>query len=381
MRSAEELIAKAVEETGLDDFGNGDWREGFERLVASLNGEASLTDLGAKITAYRVRRLLGNRLRIEDAYRRNPEIAEEQIVAPIFIIGLPRTGTTALSNLVAADPAIRSLRLWESLEPTPPPDDATQHDDPRIAATQAGLDAMDQVYPRMKALYPQSATGPTECQDLLGAAFRTIHFDGMARVPGYIEWVLGSDMRPAYRYHRRILKLLQWRSRPKLWHLKTPAHTLALDALDDAYPDARFIWTHRDPAEVLGSVCSLIRYLRAMVSDRSDPAELAAAQLDLWSEAVRRGTDFRDRVGEDRFADVRNSDLSARPIPTVRDAYGRLGLTLSQEAEDAMRRHLAANPRGAHGTHDYSLADFGVDAARVRGCFASYLDRFPTEGA
>ncbi len=376
MRSAEQLIAKAVEETGLDDFGGTSFRDGLERLVDSLQGEAGLTELGEKITAYRLRTLLRNRLRIEDAYRRHPEIDDERVEAPIFIVGLPRTGTTALSNLLAADPQIRSLRLWESSDPVPPPDAENEHSDPRIARTRAGLDAMDQVFPRMKALYPQSATGPTECQDLLGMEFRAAHFDGMARVPAYMSWVTGCDMRPAYRYHARTLKLLQWRCPPKLWHLKTPVHLLAIDALDETYPDARFLWTHRDPAEVLGSVCSLITYLRTMVSDRADPAELGARQMELWVEALRRGMAFRDRVEEDRFADVHFEELGAGGVAAVRRAYERFGLRVSPDAVAGMRSWLEAHPRGGHGGHEFDVADYGLDGETVAARFAFYRERF-----
>ena len=178
-----------------------------------------------------------------------------------------------------------------------------------IARTQAGLDAMDRAFPRMKSLYPQTATGPTECQDLLGMAFRTIHFDGLVRVPGYVDWFLECDAGPAYAYHRRMLKLLQWKCPPTQWHLKTPAHLFALEALDAAYPDARFIWTHRDPAEVIGSVCSLITFLRGMASESSETAELGARQVELWVEAIRRGFAFRDRLPAERIIDVRNDDL------------------------------------------------------------------------
>ena len=376
MIEAGELVERATGETGVADFGEPSWREGFARLVDALNAESGLTPLGEKVTAFRLRTLLQNRLRIENCYREDPSIASEPIEAPLFIIGLPRTGTTALSNLLAADPQIRSLRLWESLDPVPPPLAGEERSDPRIARTQAGLDAMDQMYPRMKALYPQSAAGPTECQDLLGMSFRTIHFDGMARVPGYISWALDADMAAAYSYHRRVLRLLQSRCGPKLWHLKTPAHMLALDALDAVYPDARFLWTHRDPAEVIGSVCSLITYLRAMVSERSDPAELGEQQLELWAEAMRRALAFRDRVGEERFADVRNDDLAADGVGAVRKAYERLGLSLSVGAQEAMRDWLDANPRAGHGKHEFALADYGLDAAAVRERFALYQERF-----
>ena len=376
MIDARKLIESATREAELEDFGEDSWREGFDRLVTSLNAEADLTPLGTKVTLYRLRTLLRNRLRVEDWYRAHPELDKERIVAPLFIIGLPRTGTTALSNLIAADPQIRSLRLWESSDPIPPPSEESQDSDPRIARTQAGLDAMDQMYPRMKALYPQSAAGPTECQDLLGMAFRTIHFDGMARVPGYISWVLDAEPGPAYAYHARVLKLLQSRCSPKLWHLKTPVHMFAMDSLDAVYPDARFIWTHRDPAEVIGSVCSLITYLRAMTSERSDGAELATQQVELWVEGLRRAIAFRDSVGEDRFADVHNQDLTKDGIGAVRAVYESLGLTLSGEAEIAMRSYLDANPRGGHGKHEFALSDYGLNESELRGRFAFYAERF-----
>ena len=170
----------------------------------------------AESLGYRLGRLLTNRLRIEAWCRDHPEIEAEQVEGPIFIIGLPRTGTTALSHLLTADPQIRSLRVWESGDPVPPPEAATRDTDPRIAQAQAGLDLMDQAFPKMKMLYFQTATGATECQDLLGMEFRTSHFDGMAHVPSYTDWVIDCDMLPAYRYHRRTLQLLQSRCPPRL---------------------------------------------------------------------------------------------------------------------------------------------------------------------
>lgn len=372
--SAERLVATARERAGLADFGDDSFREGLDRLAASLEG-AGLTDLGRRITRARLVRLLVNRLRIEDVYRVHPDIDEQRIERPLFVIGLPRTGTTALSQLIASDPGIRSLRVWESGDPVPPPEEATQHTDPRIARTQVELDATYARYPDMRSLYFQTATDATECQDLLGMAFRTLHFDGMARVDSYTDWIMVCDMRPSYEYHRRTLKLLQWRCPPARWHLKTPVHMLSPDALDEIYPDAVFIWTHRDPARVLGSVCSLISSLRAMVSDRADP-ELGRRQLDLWAEAVRRSMAFRARSAPERFADVRFADLQADPIAAVRDAYERLGFRLTPEAETRMRTWREENPPGGRGTHEYSLEEFGLDAAAVRARFSEYTERF-----
>jgi hypothetical protein len=376
MLTATGLVAEAIAEAGLDDFGGDGFRDGLERLVGSLEGEAELTDLGRAIMEARLRGLLVNRLRIEDAYRTHPEIAAQRVGAPLFIVGLPRTGTTALSNLLAADPQIRSLRMWESGDSVPPPETATEHDDPRIATATAGLAAMYETFPKMRALHFQSPTGPTECQDLLGMELRTAHFDGMARVPTYTRWVLDCDMAPAYRYHRRTLQLLQWRCGPPRWHLKTPVHMLSLDALAESYPDARFLWTHRDPAAVLGSVCSLISYTRSWVSDRDDDATMGVQQLDLWAEALRRAMAFRARVGEARFADVAFEQLQADPVTVIEQSYDTLGVDFGPSSRAAVGRWAAEHPPGAHGTHEFALSDFGLDAGAVRRRLASYLDRF-----
>ncbi len=376
MLTAGGLMASAVEQTGLEDFGDPAFREGLDRLTGALADEAELTAAGADILGLRLTMLLANRLRIEDTYRLHPEIGEQVVAGPVVIIGLPRTGTTALSQLVAADPQFRSLRLWESIDPVPPPTSASEHDDPRIGEAQRGLDAMYQVFPRMRSLYFQTATGATECQDLLGMAFRTEHFDGMAHVPSYARWVLGCNMAPAYEHHRRVLRLLQWRCPPRLWHLKTPVHMLALDELCAVYPDAKFLWTHRDPAAVLGSVCSLIAYTRSWVSDRDDSSSLGEEQVAVWVEALRRALDFRRRTGEGRFADVAWAELQTDPVGALARAYGQLGLDLGDAGRARVARWAAANPPGSKGSHEFALGDFGLDADLVRRRFAPYLDHF-----
>jgi hypothetical protein len=370
------MEAEARERTGLEDFGDGSHREGLERLVRSMNEEADLTETGEIMQRIRLVSLLSSRLQIEHAYRSHPSIDDEEVEGPVFVIGLPRTGTTALSQLVAADPQFRSLRLWESSSPCPPPESATQHTDPRIAQTEEGLAMMYQMFPLMRTLHHEEATTPTECQDLLGMSFRTVHFDGMSRVPSYMAWVVDSDMRGTYRYHRRALRLLQWHCPPRLWHLKTPVHMFALDALLEAYPDAKFLWSHRDPAKVLGSVCSLIHYIRSWSSEREDAEELGAEQLERWWEAVSRAMDFRDRVGDDRFADISFADLQVDPVGALEAAYGRIGIEFSDPSREAVIGWANGHEPGSHGQHSYDLAEFGLRADQVRERFAPYLESY-----
>ena len=371
--SADELEDGARAATGLDDFGSPYYREGLERTVEALNTEADLNDIGQVIQHATISNALIQRLKVEDTYALHPEIDEEVVGGPVFVIGLPRTGTTALSQLVAADPQFRSLRMWESQAPTPPPEAATQHTDPRIAQAEGGLEMLYDMFPLMKTLYNSEAKAATECQDLMGMSFRTFHFDGAVRVPGYLAWLMDCDMRETYTFHRRVLKLLQWHCPPVLWHLKTPVHMFALDALVDAYPNAKFMWSHRDPAKVMGSVCSLIRYVRSWSSDRDDPRELGAEQLDSWAEATRRAMDFRRRVSDDRFADVAFADLQTNPVRTLEAAYQTLGLTFADTTARSVEQWALEHRPGSRGEHNYDLADYGLTPEGVRKRFVEYL--------
>jgi hypothetical protein len=370
---ANELEDGACAATGLDDFGSSYYREGLERIVEALNTEADLNEMGRVIQHATISNALIQRLKIEDAYRQHPEIDDQEVGGPVFVIGLPRTGTTALSQLVAADPQFRSLRTWESQAPTPPPEAATQHTDPRIAQAEAGLKMLDDMFPLMKTMHNSEATAPTECQDLMGMSFRTFHFDGAVRAPAYLAWVMQCDMGETYTFHRRVLKLLQWHCPPELWHLKTPVDMFALDALVEAYPNAKFLWSHRDPAKVLGSVCSLIQYVRSWSSDRNGAKELGAEQLDSWVEAVGRAMDFRRRMGDDRFTDVSFAQLQTNPVGTLQTSYDSLGLTFTDDTLQAVTQWAQGHRPGSRGTHDYDLADYGLTTEDVRERFADYL--------
>jgi hypothetical protein len=376
----ERIESDARAETGLDDTGGVDYREGLWRLVESMNSEGELTDMGEAMQHARLVALLVARLQVEDTYRLHPDIDDEEVDGPVFVIGLPRTGTTALSQLVAADPQFRSLRMWESGTPVPPPEKATEHIDPRIAIAEGNLALMNEAFPLMQTMHHIEATTATECQDLMGMSFRTAHFDGFARVPSYMDWVIDTDMRGTYRYHRRVLRLLQWHCPPTLWHLKTPVHMFALDALVDAYPNARFLWSHRDPAKVLGSVCSLIHYTRSWSSDRDDGTELGAEELQRWQLAIQRAMEFRTRLGDDRFADISFAELQADPVAALGRGLHEIGLGFDEASRVSVERWAATHKPGSHGSHSYDLSDFGLDPQLIRECFASYCATFDVEG-
>ncbi len=244
------ILDMARASTGLDDFGDATFRDGLEVLVEALP-HAKLNAVGAAACEGQILGYLCERLRVEDWHARHPEIAAQSIAAPVFVTGLPRTGTTALSNLLAADPAARSLRFWESQHPTPPPQAASYWTDPRIADADAMLAGMKQAAPDLARMHDDTGSSPTEHQDLLGQHFRAHQFEGTADVPAYVEWWLGCDMVPAYWHHRRVLQLLQWRCPPSRWNLNSPPEISHPYAVATVYPDARFVCSLRVPASVL----------------------------------------------------------------------------------------------------------------------------------
>ncbi len=371
-----QLIDVACERAESDDFGTDSWREGLEVLVRSLNAEAALNEVGVGAMSDQIIGYLANRLEVEKWYARHPEIDDEQISPPLFGLGLPRTGSTALSYLLAKDPARRFLRVWEASTPCPPPASATEESDPRIAVAQAGIDFTNLMFPDFAGMLPGEATGPQECLLLMALDFRSLVFDGMAYVPGYTHWLMQSDLVPAYRYHERVLKLLQWRCPPTRWWLKTPAHMLSIDALNTVYPEARFVMTHRDVGKVLPSVCALYSSLISVLTERLDALALGTHSREVWSTALARLIDFRDRGNEGRFHDLSFEAVQHDPIGEVATLYEALGDEFSAEARRQMQRWWADNSRDRAGPASHPSDAFGLDPRSVGQQFAFYNERF-----
>jgi hypothetical protein len=372
----DQLVESAMARAGSDDFGGDTWQEGLQALVDSLDTEAALNELGESVMTDQIVGLLVNRLEVEQWYTRHPEIEEQQITSPLFGLGLPRTGSTALSFLLASDTARRSLRTWEAGKPCPPPETATEHSDPRIAETQVGIDITNEMFPGFVGMLPTSATGPQECILLMALDFRSQLFEGMARVPSYSSWLLSCDMEPAYRYHRRVLQLLQWRCPPDQWWLKTPAHMHSIDALDRVYPDARFVMTHRDVGQVLPSVCAVFEALSNVLTEQPDPVAIGTHNAELWRYSLQRLIDFRDSGNEDRFFDVSFAAVQHDPMEAVTRLYAELGDDLSDDARRRMQDWWSESSKERSGPHHYDAKTFGLDPATIREQFAFYNDRF-----
>jgi hypothetical protein len=372
------LLESARRRTGLDDFGDDFFREGLARLVDALEREARLTPMGRVMAKRQIVDLLENRLRMRAAWTAHPEMAAGAIRAPLFILGLPRTGTSILHELLAQDPENRLPMTWEVMWPWPPPARATFESDPRIARAEAHFARIDRLLPDFKRMHPMGARLPQECVALTAHDFASLIFPTTHRVPSYRDWLDRIDRRPVYAAHRRQLQYLQWKAPAARWALKSPGHLWALAALVAEYPDARIVQTHRDPVRVLASLTSLVTYLRGMASDRVDPREVGAEWAEFLAAGLARTMEVRERglPPAAQVVDVQFRDLVGNEIATIRRLYERFGLELSREAETRMRRFLAAHPKDEHGAHRYALADAGLDPAAESRRFARYRERF-----
>jgi hypothetical protein len=372
------LRARAIRRTGLTDFGDPAFGEPLARLLHALEHEAHLTLLGRMIARGDVVRLLENRLRMTDVRHRHPEIEREDVARPIFVVGLPRTGTTILHELLAQDPANRVPMTWEVMHPWPPPERATFADDPRVAAVDKHFAGIERLIPGFQTMHPMGARLPQECVALTAHDFATMLFSTTYDVPSYQAWLDAADLRWVYAAHRRQLQYLQWHCRGERWVLKSPGHLWALDALLAVYPDAAIVQTHRDPLAVVASLASLVNLLRRLGSDRVDAHAVGAEWSARLAAGLERAMAVRARglPASTRVVDVRFGDFMRDEIGTVRGIYDQLGLRLEAEAEARMRRFLTANPRDKHGRHRYTLAAAGLAAANERRRFAAYQERF-----
>ncbi len=386
--TVDDLHASAMRRTGLDDFGADDYRDGLAVLLESYARDEDLTELGSKMSRVFLRDALAARLLSEAAWRTYPEHAQAGIEQPIFVTGLPRTGTTALHRLLTADPGHQGLELWLTQVPQPRPPRESWPANPVFAAIQAAYEQHHVEHPEFMGVHYIAADQVEECWQVLRQSMRSISFECLAHLPAYSAWLAGQDWTAAYRRHRRNLQLIGLPDPGRRWVLKNPSHLFALDELLAVYPDALVIQTHRAPRVAIGSACSLAAHATDGWSRRFTGAVIGADQLELWGRGLDHFMAARARHDPARFCDVGYEDFAADPIGTVEYVYGFFGLTLSGPAAAAMRAMQAESTRGgassgggaARGAgrgHQYSLADFGLTAEQVDERFASYLSASP----
>jgi hypothetical protein len=367
----ETLLESASDATGLTDFGPGDFREGLAVLLESLECDADLApEAEANVVADLTRRLR-NRLEVEAWYRAHPEIEKLALRGPVDVIGLPRTGTTALGNMLSLDPQLRALRGWEQAQPCPPPRSEDEARDPRRLAAIA---QQDSVSPELKAMHLYDVDAAMEDTEILGMAF---HGQQMTLpVYGYQAWWRGSDCRETFAYHRRVVKLLQSQRAPDLWLFKAPHHKFHLEAIVAAYPDVCFVMTHRDPAKVVPSYASMVSAILPPARGARDLVRLGREISEHLRIGMENAIAARKRLGETRFLDVHHRELNADPMGALARIYAFLGLELRDEYRATLRAWQAANRSGAHGTHRYSAEQFGLSTDQIRSDYAFYIRHF-----
>ena len=379
-KAVSELLETASTATGgLSDFGDPTFLEGLEVFIASGTADGQFSEIGAAAAPGMALGNLINRLRVVDHHKAHPELAETAVDAPIFLIGLPRTGTTALSHLLSVDPGNRSLLGWEINESVPPPTTATYRTDPRFIAAMEAPDMLGMINPGFKAIHHDPPDMPLECATVLGQHFTSLHLSTTFNIDGYMQWVLEADHEPAYRYHRMMLQLLQ-SGCPGRWQLKSPVHLLDPSALIAVYPDAKFVLTHRDPVNVIASVCSLVQSLTSTFTDADFRDYIRATWPEVVATLLDRQNAFRDAQiaagNADAFVDVAYADLVADPIGTVASIYGSLDHPFTAEAETAMVAHSAEHRQNRFGTHSYSLEDWDLSRPELEERCAPYLTRY-----
>jgi hypothetical protein len=368
MATVNEILEAAVAQTGLDDFGDDSFREGLEILLASLRDEARLNARGETFIHQRIVGYLGQRLQVEDWYRRHPDIDEVPIDAPLIGLGLPRTGSTALSLLLAQDPDVRYLRRWESSQPCPPPS-TVQGADPRIPA-----DDGEMVGTRRHV--PGDIHGPMECHELMALDVKSHIFQSFAQIPSYSAWLVEkADLTSTYAYQRRVMKLLQWGEPTRPWRLKCPSHVLWLDHLDRVFPDAKFVMTHRDPTDVILSVADLYADIIGTFTDQIDRPYIGRLNVEHWSSGMDRTLQFRAGSADARFYDIDFRAMQADPIGEVQGLYAWLGEPVGDEFELRMQSWWTQAAAEREPSTHADPAQFAIDLDELRPRFAQYVDR------
>ncbi|MEX2255059.1 MAG: sulfotransferase [Acidimicrobiia bacterium] len=377
------VVAEAARRTGgLDDFGEGPFLEPMGLFLDSLQREARLNELGRLIARERILLHTVNRLDYVEDRKRFPAIAEERIVAPVFIIGFPRTGTTILHDILAQDPDSRAPLTWETMFPSPPPEAATFDTDPRIeqcAATLPNAKTETERDRKFRAMHPMGATLSQECVTMMGESMCTPLFHNQFRVPSFEDWVdTEADWSHVYAFHERQLQHLQWHNHRDRWVLKTGAHMWGLEHLLRTYPDARIVFTHRDPVKSVTSYASLTTLVREAGSDEVDQFEIAQDWIARLDRVIAHAMEVRDAgpYPQATFYDMQFSDFVADQFAVVRDIYAAFDLPMTDEGAARMQAFIADNPKGKHGLHLYTPEEYGIDPDIVRETFRPYIERF-----
>jgi len=378
--TAAEMMREAEAATGLSDWGGEIFRRPLEVLISDLNTEAKLHDLGARRAYRRLSDTLRQRLLVTADRKRFPGVADEQVTAPIFVAGLPRSGTTFFHNVLSADPDNRSPATWEIMYPSPPPEEATYQSDPRIAQSQEAMQFEGFMEPQLQVVHPFEARRPEECNFLWELSLLTVNYMAWWNVPNYVELLYATDPILIYEEEKKHLQHLQHRYRKSRWVLKTPAHNPWLAQLFTVFPDARIVQCHRDPAKIIASLSKNLAIWRAIFSDEVAPG--AFGQVELQAKGLAQVTRFRNESGyADRFFDAHYHAVQADPTAELKRAYGQFGVELTPAREAQIRAWLQADREGhAKGPrHTYALEDYQLDYAAIDRAMGEYIKTYAVQ--
>ncbi len=359
-----------------DDLRSGA-RVGLVELLAALEDEIGLNANGRARALYGINEDLRRLKAIADDRARFPAIAEVEILSPMFILGLPRCGTSLLHALIDGDPQVRTPLMWEVADPSPPPEAATFDTDPRIARFEGYIEReLGGKIDEIAKAHPFGAKIPQECGSFMTTSFRSSNPVMMNRIPGFYRWFLGADVTFRYQVHKMWLQQLSWRNPRPHWALKIQEHMYSLPELRSVYPDAIFVQPHRDPTTVIASISQLIRVIRTPAFDKQDPIALGQEMLHLWHDGQVRMMAYRSAHPEMPIHDMRYRDLATDPVAAVRGIYDRFGWEFTLQSEAGILDWLAENPANQHGKHSYALEDFGLTEDEVREVYQDYIETY-----
>lgn len=380
--SPESLLDEARRRADLSDFGSWEIEEPLAVLVSAYARESHLNLFGRFAAQWDMLRFLSNLLRLRAEEKRAPDILEESIVRPIFILGLPRSGTTFLHNLMGEDPGNAVPRCWQTIYPYPDVDPAA-YPDRRAERVAAEFSKFLWLAPELPNLHPLDACGAQECIEITAQVIRSMRFDTTHYVPSYGQWLDARGHVQAYRFHKRFLQHLQHQGSPLRWVLKSPDHIFAFDAIRQVYPDARFIFVHRDPMRVLASVARLTEVLRRPFTRRIDRRQIGRQVSDSWAKGamllVRANESLR--ALPERVFHINYRDLTHDTFEALRAIYRHFSLQFNEEAERRVQRLIARKPDGGYGHNAYYLSDYGLDEQIEHRRYAEYLAYFRIDGA
>jgi len=373
--SPTKLESIAKKRTGLSNFGNWAFQKPLEQLMKAYEHEAELTMVGRITVRELIANLLINLLRLEEKRRHQPDTETERITNPVFIIGLPRTGTTLLHGLLAQDAEFRVPKTWEIMFPATYSENPDESSKARERARNR-LDWANRLAPGFKRIHAIAPELPQECIVITAHVLLSTQFHTACNVPSYQNWFEREPQNLAYEFHHRLLQHLQVKRTAQRWVLKAPGHLFALDALLKRYPDAKIIQTHRSPLQVIPSMASHATVLRRALSNQVNPKEVARDWAQRWNSALEKFLEIRDQSPSGQFLDVYYEEIERTPLETICRIYDFLGWRLNDRTKHAMKAFLASNPKNKHGVHRYSLGQYGLDPMKERKRFSAYCERF-----